>query len=483
MHAARATGRIAVGPVAAALLATAAAAAVGWLTVHEPLGGAVLALVVVAVPLALAAGLTLRGAAIAGALGAHLLVGPLYVQHRAPGWLPLLLDAAVLAAFALLAFDARTDARPWRIATLALVGLIAIGAFNPLLPSIGYGVTGARPIAIPLLLLVAVGSGHLSRPDERAIVAIAVLGWIVNVVFASRQWLFGFTGSELAFIRSTRSTYLVGDQIRLLGAMRSNQDFAFLVAIAFPAVVACTLARGRDWRWRTGFTLLALATLAVLFGSLVRSGLVAGVLGTFAVAAALARDPIVRRRIAVAAVGVVLAVWLVAGVAFGHVLSNDQTQTLQTRVTSIFAPGQDYAFQQRQTRVWPHALDEIASHPLGAGAGSAGPLSQARDDAPLGPLVPDDGYLLIGVQFGLPGLALFATALLLMLVELWRRARTGALAAAAAFGALVALCVAMVTGNFISLVSPSCAWAVLMGLGLRAQARPRERPDAPAGQA
>ena len=30
---------------------------------------------------------------------------------------------------------------------------------------------------------------------------------------------------------------------------------------------------------------------------------------------------------------------------------------------------------------------------------------------------------------------------------------------------------AMVTGNFISLISPSCAWAVLVGLGLRAGER------------
>lgn len=480
VHAARATGRLAVGP---ALVALPIAGAAGWLAVHQPLAGIALAALAVAVPLALAAGLTLRGAAAAMALAGHLLVGPLFVQGHAPGWLPLLLDFAVLVAFALLALDPRAPVRAWRIGALALVALIVVESFNPLLPSIGYGVTGARSLVIPLLLLVAVGSGRLSRSDERALVVVGVVGWVVNVIFASRQWLVGFSGAELAFIKSTRSTYLVGDQIRLIGAMRSNQDFAFLVAIAFPAVVACALARNRDWRWRAGFALLALATLAVLFGSLVRSGLVAGVLGAFAVAAALARDPLVRRRIVVSAMGLVLVVWLVVSVAFSHAFSQSQTQTLQTRVTSIFAPGQDYAFQQRQTRVWPHALDEIVAHPLGAGAGSAGPLSQARDDAPLGPLVPDDGYLLIGVQFGILGVALFVAVLLLMLAELWRRARTGALAAVAAFGALVALCIAMVTGNFISLVSPSCAWAVLMGLGLRATVPPRERPDTVMGDA
>ncbi len=448
------------------------AVVVGWLAVHQTLLAVALAAAMVAAPLALASGLTLRGAAIALALGGHLLVGPLYVQGRAPGWLPLLLDFLVVAAFGLLAIDRRAPARPWRVGVLVFAALIVVQAFNPLLPSVGYGVTGARPLVVPLLLLVAVGSGQLSRRDERVLVAVGVIGWVVNVFFASRQWLVGFSGAELAFIRSTRSTYLVGDQIRLIGAMRSNQDFAFLVAIAFPAVAACALARGRSRSWRVGFALLALATLAVLFGSLVRSALVAGVLGTFAAAAAFAGDPVLRRRIVASAVTVVLVAWLAATVVAGQALSQDQTQTLQTRVTSIFAPGQDYAFQQRQTRVWPQALHVIETHPLGAGAGSAGPLSQARDDAPLGPLVPDDGYLLVAVQFGLPGLALFVTVLGLLLAELWRRARLGALAAVAAFGALVALCVAMVTGNFISLISPSCAWAVLMGLGLRAQPPP-----------
>ncbi len=478
MQAAPATRRIATGTdVATVLAGVLAAAAVGWAAVRQPALGAALALVAVAIPLALVSGLTLRGSAIVVALAGHLLAGPLYIQGRAPGWLPVLLDLGVLAGFGLLALEARTAARPWRVAVLALVALIVVQAFNPLLPSISYGVTGARSIAIPLLLLVAVGSGQLSRRDERVLVAIGVLGWVVNVFFASRQWLVGFSGAELAFIKSTRSTYLVGDQIRLLGATRSNQDFAFLVAIAFPAVSACALARGASWRWRAGFAVLTLATLAVLFGSLVRSGLVAGALGAFAAAAALANDRAVRRRIAVSAVGLVLVAGVAANLG-GQALSQDQAQTLQTRVTSIFEPGQDYAFQQRQTRVWPHVLAEIGAHPLGAGAGSAGPLSQARDDAPLGPLVPDDGYLLMAVQFGVPGVLLFVAALLLIGGELWRRARGGALAAVAGFGALVALCVAMVTGNFISLISPSCAWAVLVGLGLRAELGRRAGADA-----
>ncbi len=244
------------------------------------------------------------------------------------------------------------------------------------------------------------------------------------------------------------------------------------MAIAFPAVCACALARDRGPRWRLGFGLLVLATLAVLFGSLVRSGLVAGVIGALVVAIAMARDADARWRMIASGVVLAAVVWIVASAGLGLALSEDQAQTLQARVTSIFSPGEDYAFQQRQSVVWPRALQAIEDHLLGVGAGSAGPLSQARADAPLGSLVPDNGYLLVAVQLGILGLLLFVAMLALLAAELWRRARRGGLAAAAGLGALVALCIAMLTGNFISLISPSCAWAVLVGLGLRGEAEP-----------
>jgi O-antigen ligase len=470
VHAVRRIGHPAAGTAAATLLPSLVVAGLlGWLVVHEPLLAIGLAAAVVAVPLLLASGLSVRGTAIAVALAGHLFAGPAYVRGAAPGWLPLLLDLGVLAAFGLLVFEPQARPRPWRVAVLALAAVVLLEAFNPLLPSFGYGITGARALAVPLLLLVAVGTGRLTRIDERVLIAIGVLGWLLNVAFAAKQWLIGFSGAELEWILSTRSTYLVGDQIRLLGATRSNQDFAFLVAIAFPAVCACALASGRSKRWRIGFGLLLLGTLAVLFGSLVRSGLVAGVAGALVVAVVMARDANARWRMVASGVGLAVLVWIVATAGLGLALSQDQTQTLQTRVSSIFSPGDDYAVNQRQTVVWPRAVRAIEQHLLGAGAGSAGPLSQARDDAPLGPLVPDNGYLLVAVQFGIVGLLLFLGVLALLAVELWRRARAGGLAAAAGLGALVALCVAMLTGNFISLISPSCAWAVLVGLGLRTE--------------
>lgn len=462
------------------------AGALGWLVVGQPKLGIALACAACVAPLVLASGMSARGWLFAIALAGHLASGPLYVQGLVSNSFSVLLDVLVLIAFCLLAFQSQSPARPWRIAVLALAALVVLQAFNPLLPSIGYGLTGARPIAVPLLLLVAVGSGQLNRREECVLVVIGVLGWIVNVVLAGRQLIFGFTAAELHWIESTRATYLVGEQVRLLGATRTDQDFAFMVAIAFPALCACALAQGRSRRWRVGFSLLTLATLAVLFGSLVRSALVGGVIGALGVAVAMARNRAARQRLTVFVAMIVLVVWLVASFGLGLVLSGNQAQTVKTRVESVFEPGQDYSFQQRETTVWPHVVHEIGVYPLGAGAGSAGPLSQTQEDAPLGSLVPDNGYLLMAVQFGIPGLLLFLLVLALLATELWRRARYGKLAAAAAFGAVVALCVAMITGNFVSLVSPSCVWAVLVGLGLRSETAPAPelaRAEAPSSVA
>lgn len=445
------------------------AGALGWLVVEQPKLGIALACAACVVPLLLASGVSIRGCVLGIALVGHLASGPLYVQGLVSNSFSVFLDVLVLVAFGLLAYQSQSPARPWRVAALALIALVVLQALNPLLPSLGYGLTGARPIVVPLLLLVAVGSGQLNRRDETVLVVIGVLGWIINVVLASRQLIFGFTGAELHWIESTRATYLVGEQVRLLGATRSDQDFAFLVAVAFPAVCACALAHGRSLRWRAGFSLLALATLGVLFGSLVRSALVGGLIGALGVAVVMARNRGARQRMAAFAVTLIVIVWLVASFGLGLVLSNNQAQTVKTRVESVFEPSQDYSFQQRETTVWPHVVHEIGVYPLGAGAGSAGPLSQTQEDAPLGSLVPDNGYLLIAIQFGIPGLLLFLLTLVLLAAELWRRARHGKLAAAAGLGAVVALCVAMLTGNFISLVSPSCVWAILVGLGLRAE--------------
>jgi hypothetical protein len=459
-----------------------AAGVAGWLVVGQPELGFALALLACAAPLVLASGMSVRGGLIAVALLGHLISGPLYVQGLVPesGWFAVALDALVLVAFLLLAFQPQSQPRPWRAALLALAVLVLLQAFNPILPSLGYGLTGARPIAVPLLLIVAVASGTLNRRDERILIAVAVLGWTINVFFAGRQLLTGFTAAELHWVESTRATYLVGEQVRLIGATRSNQDFAFMVAIAFPAICACVLAGGRNLRWRVGFGILAIATLGVLVGSLVRSGLVGGVVGAVAVAAAMTHGRLARRRLFVSGAVLIAVVALVAGFGLGVGLSQNQSQTLTQRVESIFEPGQDYSFQQRQGTVWPHALHEIGLYPLGAGAGSAGPLTQSQEDAPLGQLVPDDGYLLMTVQFGLLGFALFLVVLVLLVAELWRGARAGEVASAAGLGAVVALCAAMVTSSFVSLVSPSCVWAILVGLGLRAAASRRSSATAAA---
>lgn len=460
----------ALGEIQASIVfvAVVTAAALGALAAEDAHLGVACGCVGLAALLALAAGVGLRVTLIAVALAGHLVSGPLFIEGVVSDSFSAFLDVLIVASFVLLAVEPIAKPRPWRTAVLAFAAFIVLQAFNPTLPSIGYGLAGARPFVIPLLLLVAVGCGRLRPPEERLLVSVLLIGWIVNLILAGRQLLGGFTTDELQWIHLSHSSYAVGEQIRLIGASRSNQDFAFLVAVALPALCACSLAGRVGEGWRVGSWLLTAATLGVLVGSLVRSALVGGVIGSLGVVATIAGRRTSVRRVIIPTAALALAVWLAATYGASLFLSEQHAHTITTRVASVFAPQRDYAVQQRRSRVWPRALHEIDRHPLGAGAGSAGPLSQARGDAPLGPLVPDNGYLLVALQFGIPGLALFAVMLALIAVELWRRSRAGALMAVAAFGGVVALSVLMLTGNFISLVSPSCAWAVLVGLGLRA---------------
>jgi O-antigen ligase len=383
-----------------------------------------------------------------------------------PQGFSVLLDAIALGLFGLGVLQHRRASRlTWLL--LAFVGLVVVELFNPLVPSLSYGLLGARSIALVVLVVLAVRDAPLSQRDIHAVLWALVLGWSVNVLLAARQWLGAFTGAELRWIEDLGSTYLVGDQVRLLGAAQSNQDFALLAAVALPAVAVLAFRAPPGGR-RVALLGLAAASTAVLFGSLVRSGLVGGVVGATVALVLCAARPVDRRRLVRGGIVTAVALWAAAAIAPGVILPANKADALAQRVTSIFSPSQDYAFRTRQAQTWPFALEQIGAHPLGAGPGSAGPLSQSRaEEAPLGSVVPDNGYLLIAVQLGIAGAALFVAMLGALLLELARRARAGNAMAAAAAGSLAATMVAMLAGSYWSLIAPMTVLAVLCGLGLR----------------
>jgi O-antigen ligase len=466
---ARARGALELG--AAGAVATAA----GALSAAAPAVALAAAPAALAFVAAAAARLSLTAGLLVTLVIGHAVVGQLYILELAPETLGIVFDVIVviLLGAAVLGAPAgrrRTPASRWLVG--AFVALCVIQLFNTLVPSVAYGVLGLRQLALAALTVLAVREVRLDARERRWVLGAMVLGWAVNVAFAARQWLGAFTPAELRWIENTDATYLVGTQIRLLGAMQSNQDFAFVAAIALPAVAVLAF-RARGFAARAALWTLAFASLAVLFGSLVRSGLVGGVVGAtvaLVASAAQARD---RRRLLGAGVLVAAVLWLTAVAAPGAILPENKAEALEQRLASFLDLEGDVAFNARRQASWPYALEQLAAHPFGAGPGAAGPLSQARvEEAPLGRVVPDNGYLLVAVQLGVPGLVLFVAMLVALALELRRRAASSPVAAAA-LGSLVAAMTAMLAGNYWSLVAPSVLLAVLIGLGLQEPAARR----------
>ena len=449
-------------PAAAAL-----ALALGLLVVLQPLF-ALAALAMAALCLALTlAGVSLAAGAIGGVVLGHLVTGQLYVLGRLPESFALLLDLVLVTLFVAVALRPHPRSPRSHLATIAFFTLVVLSVLNPLVPSLTYGVFGLRQVLIPLVALLVVKEAELSPRDVKFILTMLLLAWIVNLTIALRQWLFGFSGAEIAWTQSIASTYLVDGQIRLMGATQSNQDFGFLAAIAVPAVTACFLA-AQQRALRMAFGVLTVLSFAVLFGTLLRSALVGGVVGAVVTAVLVSTASRRPERVLVYAGGLAGVIVVLALVAPGRFLPEEKVVTLSERVASIFSPGSDASFQERGSTVWPESLRIIRENPLGGGPGSSGPLSQARPtEAPFGRNIPDNGYLLMGVQFGLFGLLLFVAMLGTWLRDLVAWVRRGQAAAAAAAGVVVAAMIAMIAGSYWGLVNPSVALGVLVGLGLR----------------
>jgi|SRR5579864_4501375 len=121
--------------------------------------------------------------------------------------------------------------------------------------------------------------------------------------------------------------------------------------------------------------------------------------------------------------------------------------------------GQDSSLTSHRTSVL-EKTSYLLSHPLGAGAGSVGPRAAARDP---NALEVESGYILFGMEYGWPGLALFVLFCGFLFVRLWHSDSSFGLAACAVL-------LAMITMLFFSPIHMdfglnSWAW-VIIGSGL-----------------
>lgn len=354
-------------------------------------------------------------------------------------------------------------------AVTLLIGLATLELFNPALPSLSYAFEGYRTFALPLVVLLVAAFAQLRRTDVRLIVGVVLAVWVINLAYALRQGFIGFSGGEIQMLRQNASAFKVGADYRLLGAMRSNQDFGLLAAIALPVTLGAALSGGMPRALRITAGVLVVPTFYVLLSSLLRSTLVGGIVGVIAVVAVLAASDRGRRSVtvtvvAIAAIAAAGALLLPGASTDG----NSRTASALTRASTIFDAGVDPAFQARTSATWPIALEVLSSNPWGGGPGAAGPVSQSRaDQAPFGALTPDNGYLLIALQFGLQGVALFAVFLAAAGATLARIARAGSGLAAGAMGAVAGVAVAMLAAGLWGLVAPVSLLCLLIGLAIR----------------
>lgn len=376
---------------------------------------------------------------------------------------------AVALAFALVALigGVRIQAPPAvKITSLGFLLFSSIAAFASFASgSAEYALRGTLGLVAAPFAAIAVAvavDGRLAnkrKANRRLVLTVLAAVSLLNAVWAIRQSLVGFTGAELSLVYSSGATYLVGDQVRSMGLLLSNQEFGLLAACLAPAFLVLALRPGQR-RLLYGSTSLLLYVAVIL--SLTRTAVVASVLvGVLGLLAWAPGREVVLRTLAVITLIVsvsVSAYWLLLQIP------NDRVQGALVRIGTMLDLANDGSANARQDRTYPKVLAYISANPLGYGAGSAGPVSgQFPTQSPLGLVNADNGYLMIAVQVGVAGAIVFA--LMLAVSGLWL-ARSGSAPAKAAAAALLALMIAMVLAGYWSLIAPITLVGALVGVGI-----------------
>lgn len=408
-------------------------------------------------------GLSLAASLVSLLVVGQLTIGALMVGGVLPNGVAVVFDVIVMSLAAVSLRNRRRLDRRTYAAAWCFVAFSIVQVFNPLLPSYAYGFTGLRSISLPVVVFWACATCRVTSRDVRVIVGALLIGWTINGAIAARQWTIGFTPAELAWLKEIGSSYIVGNQIRLLGALRSGQDFGYAAAISVPALVTLGLASRKPYLRAVSFSLAGISVV-LLMATLLRSALLGGLSGGFAVLAlATATD---RRRLILAAIVTCAGLFSLVAAAPNSFVPSEKVSAIGSRAVSIFEPFRQASFQTRQTETYPEALASLARHPLGSGVGSTGPVAQGgaiRGSTTI--RAPDNGYLLIAIQLGLPGLLLFIWLLAAIARSLQDRIREGSYFAIAGLGCTVSLIVAMLLGSYWSLLAPATIWAVIAGLG------------------
>jgi hypothetical protein len=250
------------------------------------------------------------------------------------------------------------------------------------------------------------------------------------------------------------------------------------------AFAAMLIDPRRIWKLLAAFTIACCLTAA--YATDVRAAIPALIAGGGAVV--VLNQIAGRGKVLAQTVGAVALAAAVGAVLFTVVVGPDSS-----RYGAILNPSGDVSYQSHLTK-WTAALQDLHGHPFGLGLGTAGRLAEqgAGPFITEGTYAIDSAYLKVAYEQGFFVLAIFAIAMIALLVELMRRAVRArspgvrALAIGAA-GALTAALPMWVTGQYMESLDTLFLWISIGGaIGAiaieRSQARLELPVESPAAQ-
>jgi hypothetical protein len=382
----------------------------------------------------------------------------------------LLLTLAALG----MAFSSRRRSPSIGGSRIPLGALFLLGFFSIVLAHAGLAVLGGETrrailgvrswLFFPALFLL----GRRIAEDRRSL-SILVCGVGVGVVatlaYGVKQFLYGYTPAELALANvETHSVFYEGVP-RLSATLPTNQDFAAFLIIALPAAMAYACIRqGRSGRLASIAILFCASGLAVL--GMVRSAAIAAAVGSLVVLAIASRER--QRRVIVVLVSLLVCAFAVQTV-LAH--TGPRGSAVRSRLGTLTKLASDPAVNARIHTVWPKVAHAIEQKPLGHGIATTGGPAIKLQGAQSA-VIPDNGYLTIGYEVGIPGVLLYVGFLLASGVAAKRATRTRSnplecATALAACGVVASVLVAMVGASYVQLPTLQVLLFPLLGIAAR----------------
>lgn len=338
------------------------------------------------------------------------------------------------------------------------IGWCAVSALLVSMSHLGMAVFGVRSMVLALVTVVLFQLADIGSSGRRVVLVVLLGVVIANCLVGLYQSVFGYSALEVQAIVANGSTYLVGDQFRLMGMQSSGQDFAVIVGAAFVWGVYQTARlgfRGAGVLVVLTTTLAGLCTLLVLQRSVLLG--VAASLGVLGVGGFISSQRLGLKISILKRIVVVLSLFLVGATAVAMVAPAQFSEALN-RITSFTQLSSDNSWAIRQRTTIPVTLGLIQDNPWGYGVGSSGSVATAFHPAsplakyPLGGISADNGYFFIALQVGVIGLLLW---LVMVAVWSWQGRLFSGFETARwnAAAVLLFLMGSMITGSFWGLAS------------------------------